>query len=675
MRALPPELFHPADSAAALRDLLSDRAGRPGAELRWVRVTLDGVPALVRAAGPAILTCFHEDQPPTALLLLGPAGPLGAPLLDREGRVRRVPVAAVVAAVCAGLERAHAPPIEALLDEAGLRGRQRERARQRLMADRLRGAPLGGIALLSVPPEGPLWAQARELGLFGPMLTGLWARFLATALGLVGWWLIGAGSGSFAASWVWGWALLLLTGLLLERLAALAQGRLALRGSTWIKQALLRGAMRTDPERFRQDGVGGVLARVQESQALEDLVLSGGLGAVLAVVDLAAAAWILSMAPGAWALLGLLALVTVALALAALRLRRLQGDWTDLRRGLTHRLVEDMVGHRTRLTQAEPARLHVGEDEALSAYHALSRRLDQHRVIVEALLSGGFMLPALAIVGAMFTLGGTTPGGMALALGGALWARGALSAIAGSLGGLVSASISARDVRDLLSAARTTPEAGNPALAAAPVAPGQVILRARGLGFGWPGRKRALQGVDLTLRAGDRVLITGPSGGGKSTLVALLSGQRAPDEGVLLLGGLDRTTLGAARWQKRVVAAPQFHENHVFESSLAFNLLLGREWPASPEELDQALALCEALGLDEMIARMPAGMGQPVGASGWQMSHGERSRVFLARALLQGAEVVVLDESFAALDPVTLRRCLAVAEARAPTLLVVAHPG
>jgi ATP-binding cassette subfamily B protein len=71
---------------------------------------------------------------------------------------------------------------------------------------------------------------------------------------------------------------------------------------------------------------------------------------------------------------------------------------------------------------------------------------------------------------------------------------------------------------------------------------------------------------------------------------------------------------------------------------------------------------------------MPSGLDQVIGETGWQLSHGERSRVFLARALLQRAELVVLDESFAALDPVTLRQCVAAVLARTPTVLVIAHP-
>ena len=71
---------------------------------------------------------------------------------------------------------------------------------------------------------------------------------------------------------------------------------------------------------------------------------------------------------------------------------------------------------------------------------------------------------------------------------------------------------------------------------------------------------------------------------------------------------------------------------------------------------------------------MPAGLQQVVGETGWQLSHGERGRLFLARALLQGAELFLLDESFAALDPATLRRALEATFARAGTLVVIAHP-
>jgi ABC-type transport system involved in cytochrome bd biosynthesis fused ATPase/permease subunit len=201
------------------------------------------------------------------------------------------------------------------------------------------------------------------------------------------------------------------------------------------------------------------------------------------------------------------------------------------------------------------------------------------------------------------------------------------------------------------------------------------VLEASDLQFRY--RERAepvLRGCSLRLRQGDRVLLEAPSGGGKSTLVSLLNGLRSPDAGLLLLHGLDQHSWGAHGWTRRVSSAPQFHENHVITESLAFNLLMGRRWPPLAEDVEEAEEICRELGLAPLIERMPSGLLQQVGETGWQLSHGEKSRLFIARALLQGADLVVLDESFAALDPETLRQAFDCAARRAPTLLVVAHP-
>jgi len=74
----------------------------------------------------------------------------------------------------------------------------------------------------------------------------------------------------------------------------------------------------------------------------------------------------------------------------------------------------------------------------------------------------------------------------------------------------------------------------------------------------------------------------------------------------------------------------QFHENHVFTGTFAFNLLMGRAWLPRQEDLIEAEALCRELGLSELLDRMPAGLMQMVGETGWRLSHGERSRLFLA---------------------------------------------
>ncbi|MEJ7734217.1 MAG: ATP-binding cassette domain-containing protein [Polyangiaceae bacterium] len=201
------------------------------------------------------------------------------------------------------------------------------------------------------------------------------------------------------------------------------------------------------------------------------------------------------------------------------------------------------------------------------------------------------------------------------------------------------------------------------------------LLDAADLTYSYPGRPEpALKGASLRIEVGDRVLLQGPSGSGKTTFAALLAGLKQPSSGLLLLGGLDWHTLGPAGWRRRVAAAPQYNDNHVLTATLAFNLLMGRAWPPAPGDVEEAEAVCRELGLGELLGRMPGGMAQMVGESGWRLSHGERSRLFIARALLQRARLIVLDESFAALDPETLERCLRCVMARAAALIVIAHP-
>jgi ATP-binding cassette subfamily B protein len=200
-------------------------------------------------------------------------------------------------------------------------------------------------------------------------------------------------------------------------------------------------------------------------------------------------------------------------------------------------------------------------------------------------------------------------------------------------------------------------------------------LQLQGIHFQYADRKEpVLNGLSLTIRQGDHILLEGASGCGKSTLAAVAAGNLTPTAGSLFLRGFDPHTIGDAVWGRRIVAAPQFHDNHVFVGTLAYNALFGRCWPASPADLDEAERVMRGLGLGKLIDSMPAGISQMVGDMGWQLSHGERSRLFAARALLQRPDLLVLDESFGALDPDTLRDTMKFVSQEAESLVVVAHP-
>ncbi|MGA1839046.1 MAG: ATP-binding cassette domain-containing protein [bacterium] len=131
------------------------------------------------------------------------------------------------------------------------------------------------------------------------------------------------------------------------------------------------------------------------------------------------------------------------------------------------------------------------------------------------------------------------------------------------------------------------------------------------------------------------------------------------------------------RWQenrhKSVCVAPQFHENHVVTETFTFNLLMGHRWAPHPEDMQEAETICHELGISEVLLRMPKGLLQMGGDAGWQLSHGEKSRLYMARALPQKSDFIILDETFAALDPQILEQCLQCMLRRAQTLLVITH--
>jgi ATP-binding cassette subfamily B protein len=358
------------------------------------------------------------------------------------------------------------------------------------------------------------------------------------------------------------------------------------------------------------------------------------------------------------------------------QLWRLRSRWTATRLAMTHDIVERMVGYRTRLAQQPPAQWHDGEDQMLAQYLALSRRMDAFGVAISPLprvwtLAG---VAALAIVGIAAPLPAVK---VAITIAGIILGSRAFNRWYLAFGQMLDAAVAWKQATSFLSAAGNAEARGVPAFAVrknGPAGDGSV-LTATDMVFRYPRRPEpVVRHWSVNIADGDRLLLEGISGSGKSTLVALLTGLRRAESGTMLLRGVDQHTLGPYEWRRRIVAAPQFHENHIFAETFAFNLLMGRRWPPTRADLDEAIAVCRELGLDEVVQRMPAGMFQLVGETGWQLSHGERSRVYIARALLQKAEVVILDESFAALDPDNFERSMSCVLGRAPALVVVAHP-
>jgi len=625
-------------------------------------------PAVVRVGGGA-----------GALLGVVGADGAGIRVIGADGQVVVCDTAALGATLRAPVEAEARAGIEATVERAGIEG-----PRRAAVADALLRASLGAVRVAEGerlrPARPSMWSALRDGGVTGRAAASV-VGYLAQLTLVAGlWWVVGAravatDAGGGGASF--GVIAAIIAALVGVRLASSwAAGRLAIDGGAILRQRLLQGLLALDTESTRAQGIGQLLGRVVETEALESLALGGGLMAAAGAFELVTGAVILALGIAAGWQLPLLAVWCVAAALLAAHVQRALARWSRERVSLTHDLVERMVGQRTLVAQQAPPLRHVEQEAALARYAGTGRALDRAATVLATAVPRGWLIAAVVALAPWLSMAGARPGAFATSLGGTLLIYGALRKLAQAFPALGSAVIAWRQVAAMFTeAGMPAPRLPDAAAAAASAAEAPPLLSARDIGFRYPGRAQpVLDGCALDIRRGERVLLEGPSGGGKSTLGALLVGLRVPDAGTLALGGVAQGDLGLARWRGRVGAAPQFHENHVFSQTFLFNLLLGRAWPPRGEDVTEAEAVARELDLGPLLERMPSGLGQLVGESGWQLSHGERSRLYIARSLLQPLDVRLLDESFAALDPETLERALACVLRRAETLIVIAHP-
>ena len=171
--------------------------------------------------------------------------------------------------------------------------------------------------------------------------------------------------------------------------------------------------------------------------------------------------------------------------------------------------------------------------------------------------------------------------------------------------------------------------------------------------------------ADWALKRGTRLALIGPSGGGKSTLLAVIAGFIEPDEGRLLIEGRDMRGIAPGRRPVSLL----FQENNLFPHlSVARNVGLGirPDLRLSREQHEAVERSLREVGLEGMGARMPA-----------QLSGGQRQRVALARALLRDKPLLLLDEPFAALGPALRAEMLdlvaGLLDRTGATLLMVTH--
>ena len=223
-----------------------------------------------------------------------------------------------------------------------------------------------------------------------------------------------------------------------------------------------------------------------------------------------------------------------------------------------------------------------------------------------------------------------------------------------------------------LSEARIEAMLAEPALPQgdAAVQPRGHALRFERVGLQYAGSASwALRDISFDAVPGSVTAIVGPSGAGKSSLLHLLARFDDPQQGAILLGGVDLRALGSERLYAQLSLV--FQEVQLFDGTVLENVRIGR--PGASDE--EVMAACREACCDAFVRKLPHGYGSRIGENGQRLSGGERQRLSIARALLKDAPLLLLDEATASVDPQAqhdIERALGrLAQGR--TVIMIAH--
>jgi ABC-type multidrug transport system fused ATPase/permease subunit len=176
------------------------------------------------------------------------------------------------------------------------------------------------------------------------------------------------------------------------------------------------------------------------------------------------------------------------------------------------------------------------------------------------------------------------------------------------------------------------------------------LVSVEGVSFSYPDGTQALDDVSLTVRRGELVALVGPNGAGKSTLLELLPRFRQPTNGRIVIDGQDIAYVSLESLRSKIGFVTQ--DTPLFDGTITENVTYGVRGEASEEQIQQAARLA---GVDELVVSLPDGWQTKVREGRRMLSHGQRQRVVLARALATDPSIIVLDEVGSGLDIETQR--------------------
>jgi ATP-binding cassette subfamily B protein len=524
----------------------------------------------------------------------------------------------------------------------------------------------------------------KEKKLLNKLLSLVSLNLIQYGVMIISWWVLGASilNDHLNFAWIISWGLLLLTQIPLYYFSSLSEGTFIIEISKLIKQKLISGTLNLDTDFLKRDGAGKLLGRVLDSQAIESAATQGGLLGLFALLEIIISVTVLFQGPEGKLHLFLLLMLGIYISILFFNLFQERKAWTNQRLLISHELIEKMVGHRTRIVQQPAKNWHYNEDRTLNNYIKMSKKMDTTNANIISIIPRLWLI--LGFIGLTPTLleAGSNNFEVAIAVGGILLTYRALIKVLNSYDSLITAYISWQRIRPLyeqkncnIKSMALLPEKTKVRKSHSNNNEGDILLQMNDISFRHNiSSNNILQNVNLTIRRGDKILLQGTSGSGKSTFLNLLSGLTIQQTGTVLLHGYDIFSLGQNTWRKHITTSPQFHENYILNETFLFNLLMAEHWPPNEEKIKQAYMICNELGLSDVIANMPGGIMQILGETGWRLSQGEKSRLYIARALLQNPELILLDENFGTLDPLTLKMSMDCVIKHSNALVVVAHP-
>jgi ATP-binding cassette, subfamily B, bacterial len=428
------------------------------------------------------------------------------------------------------------------------------------------------------------------------------------------------------------------------------------------------------PGFFEITRTGEVISRLTNDTTMLQVVIGSSLSLALRNVVLGVGALVLLMLTSLkLTLLVLAGLPAVLLPIIVFgrRVRRLSRTSQD-RVADTGAYVDEAV-HEVRTVQAyaheaEDRRAYASRVEA--AFGAGVRRVRQRALLIAAVIFLVFVAVGIILwLGGHDVLAGRLSAGQLSAfVFYAVVVATSIGSISEVAGDLQRAAGATERLMELLS---TEPEIAAPSDPVALPEPPRGTIALEEVTFAYPSRLNdpALRALSLRVGAGERVALVGPSGAGKTTVFQLLLRFYDPQQGRVIIDGLDIRRADPRAVRGRIAVVPQ--EPVIFAASVWENVRYGR-LDASDDEVREA---CEAAYATEFLTRLPQGFDTELGERGVKLSGGQRQRLAIARAVLSRRPILLLDEATSALDAESERMVqLALERLMAGrTTLIIAH--